>query len=134
MAGIIIFLLSGKPFLHEGASRCCIGIIQLRGGFYCFVPFPTDEKWHITSGMEPAALCRATRIAPDENDEELWYYWVQIALIICRPYLFSFPFNPGKTFWYGLGIGSNTGQYPRCWRQIFWKRAVYTEELQNTLK
>ncbi|HRI23595.1 MAG TPA: hypothetical protein PLZ45_02910 [Ferruginibacter sp.] len=143
MAGIIFLLfIRENPSFYKGAAipLLAIGIIQCVVGFTVYSRSARQMKevaYNI--GMEPAAYTRATELPRMKTVMKNFgiYRWVEIALIIAGLVLiFLFRSNPGKTFWYGLGITLAIQAVLMLGADFFAERrgAVYTEELQNLVK
>jgi len=111
MLGIIFLLFTkSNPSFYRGAALplLVIGIVQCTVGFTVYSRSNRQMKdVAYNMGIEPAMYARQTELPRMEKVMKNFviYRWMEIAFLIAGVLLiFLFRSDPGKAFWYGLGI------------------------------
>ena len=141
LAVVCLFFIKSNPSFFKGAAipLIAIGLIQIVVGYTVYSR--TDKQkagiaYNI--GIEPVSFVKQTELPRMKKVLKSFviYRWVEIALIITGLVLiFLFRLNPGKTFWYGLGVALAIQAVIMLGADYFAEQRgkMYTEELQKII-
>ncbi len=110
LAAVFGFFIKSNPSFFKGAaiSLLAIGLVQMVVGYSVYTR--TDKQKATIAyniGIDPVSFVKQTEMPRMKTVMKNFaiYRWVEIAFIITGLVLFFvFRTNPGKTFWYGLGL------------------------------
>jgi predicted membrane channel-forming protein YqfA (hemolysin III family) len=101
------FLLKSAFFRGAAFPLLLIGLIQLTVGYTVYKRSDADRIRNVYAyDMNPGALKQQEIPRMEKvNRNFVIYRWVELALLVAGLILsFTFGQNPGRSFWYGLGI------------------------------
>jgi hypothetical protein len=110
LAVVFWFFIKTNPSFFKGFAipLLAIGLIQMVVGYSVYSRTDKQQKdIAYNMGMEPVNYIKSTELPRMKSVMKNFviYRWVEIAFIIAGIVLiFLYRSNPGKTFWYGLGI------------------------------
>ncbi len=141
LAIIFWFLIKTNPSFFKGAAipLLAIGIIQCAVGFTVYSRSDKQMKEiAYNAGMEPVSYVKQQELPRMQTvmKKFIIYRWVEIAFIIAGIILiFLYRVNPGKTFWYGLGVTLAIQAALMLGADYFAEKRgeVYTKELEKII-
>lgn len=141
LAIVFWFFIKSNPSFFKGAAipLLAIGLIQMVVGYTVYSRTDkqkADIAYNI--GTEPVSFVKQTELPRMKTVMKnfIIYRWAEIAFIITGLVLiFLFRSNPGKSFWYGLGMALAIQAVIMLGADYFAEKRgkVYTEELQKII-
>ncbi len=141
LAAVFWFFIKTNPSFYKGFAipLIAIGLIQMIVGYTVYSRTDKQQKdIAYNMGMEPVNYIKHTELPRMEKVMKnfLIYRWVEIAFIIAGLVLiFLFRSDPGKAFWFGLGIALALQAMIMLGADYFAEKRekIYVEELQKMI-
>ncbi len=139
---VFFFFIKTNPSFFKGAAvpLLVIGIVQIVVGYTIYARSDRQgAEIAYKMGMEPAAFVKTEELPRMEtvNKNFVIYRWVEIALVVAGVVLILlFKTNPGKPFWYGVGMTLTIQAVLMLGADYFAEKRAkdYTEKIQTFIK